>query len=174
MKPKEKSCKVCSKPFKPFKSTALVCSYQCAIKYAKRKEKAKKQKVRDNVVKYSKLMAEAKAAFQKWVRKRDDHLPCISCGKLTAEQWDGGHYRKAEIYRGLIFHEWNVHKQCSYCNRYLHGAEVEYRKGLIERIGLEKVELLEQEANQTRQRKWSREELVEIRDEFKQRLKLIK
>ena len=123
----EKSCKVCHKPFKPFKSTAVVCSYRCAIKYAKRKEKAKKQKVRDNVVKYSKLMAEAKAAFQKWVRKRDEHLPCISCGKMTAEQWDGGHYRKAEIYRGVIFHEWNVNRQCSYCNRYLHGAEVEYR-----------------------------------------------
>jgi len=69
MKPKEKSCKVCFKPFKPFKTTQVVCSTRCAIKYAKRKEKAQKQKVRDNVVKYSKLMAEAKSAFQKWVRK---------------------------------------------------------------------------------------------------------
>jgi hypothetical protein len=174
MKPKEKSCKVCSKPFKPFKSTALVCSYQCAIKYAKRKEKAKKQKVRDNVVKYSKLMAEAKAAFQKWVRKRDEHLPCISCGKLTAEQWDGSHLFKSEVYRGVIFHPWNVNRACSYCNRWLDGNLIPYRKELINRIGLDKVELLEQEANQTRQRKWSRDELVEIRDEFKQRLKLMK
>ena len=119
-------------------------------------------------------MGEAKSAFQKWVRLRDKDKPCISCGKLKAEQWDGGHYRKAEIYRGVIFHHWNCMRQCSYCNRFLHGNEIEYRNGLIKRIGLEKVELLELEAKQTQMRKWSREELIEIRDEYKQRIKLMK
>ena len=170
----EKECKICNKRFKPFRTTQVVCSPKCAKSHAKRKIKADKQEVRDNVVKYSKLMSEAKTAFQKWVRERDKDKPCISCGKLTAEQWDGGHYRKAEVYRGLIFHELNVHKQCSYCNRHLHGNEADYRKGLINRIGLEKVELLELEADQTRQRKWERGELVEIRDEYRQKFKLIK
>ena len=167
----KRKCKECQKEFKQQRPLQYLCGWKCASKYAKRKEKAKKQRLRDDVVKYSKLMTEAKAAFQKWVRLRDKDKPCISCGKLEAEQFDGGHYRKAEIYRGVIFDEDNVHKQCSYCNRFLHGAEVEYRNGLIKRIGERKVVELEERAKRTQQRKWSRSELVMIREKYKQKLK---
>ena len=169
-----RECKQCSKEFKQQRPLQYLCGWKCAIKYAKKQQRAKNKRIDDMTKPYSKLMGEAKAAFQKWVRLRDKDKPCISCGKLEAEQFDGGHYRKAEIYRGLIFHEWNVHKQCSYCNRFLHGNEIEYRNGLIQRIGLEKVQLLELEAKRTQQRKWTRTELVEIRDEYKQKLKLMK
>ncbi len=169
-----RKCKQCSKEFKQQRPLQYLCGWKCASKYAKKQQKAKNKRIDDMTKPYSRLMGEAKSVFQKWVRLRDKDKPCISCGKLEAEQFDGGHYRKAEIYRGLIFHQWNVHKQCSYCNRFLHGAEVEYRNGLIKRIGLENVELLELEAKQTQQKKWSREELVEIRDEYKQKIKLMK
>jgi hypothetical protein len=36
-----------------------------------------------------------------------------------------------------------VHLQCEYCNTHLHGNLIEYRKGLINRIGLKETELLE-------------------------------
>ena len=171
---KPKNCKNCKKEFKPARPLQSVCGWSCANKYAKRKEKAKKQRVKDEVKRYSVLMSEAKASFQKWVRERDKDKPCISCGKMVAEQWHGSHYYKAEVFRGVVFHELNVNKACSHCNRWLDGNLIPYRAELINRYGLEKVELLDKEADQTRQRKWERGELVEIRDEYKQKFKLIK
>ncbi len=167
----DKECKVCSKPFKPFKTTQVVCSPKCATKYGKRKVRQQKKETRDNVIKYSKLMSEAKKAFQSWVRKRDEGKPCISCGKMEAEQWDGGHYFKAEVYRGVIFNEDNVHKQCSHCNRWLDANLIPYRANLIYKIGLIEVQELEKEADTTRQKKWSRSELIEIRDKYKKLIK---
>lgn len=168
-----KPCKVCSKPFNQFKTTGVVCSVKCAIRYGKSELRAQKKETRDNVIKYSKLMSEAKSSFQSWVRKRDENNPCISCGKLRAEQWDGGHYFKAEVYRGVIFHEDNVHKQCSHCNRWLDGNLISYRSNLIYKIGLIEVEELEKEADETRQKKWSRGELIELRDKYKRLIKLL-
>jgi hypothetical protein len=43
----------------------------------------------------------------------------------------------------LAFNMHNCHSQCVHCNRHLSGNVVEYRKGLIDRIGLDKVEALE-------------------------------
>ncbi|MCH9717429.1 MAG: recombination protein NinG [Gammaproteobacteria bacterium] len=167
----EKHCKVCLKPFKPFKTTEVVCSVKCAIKHGKREVRAQKKQVRDNVIKYSKLMSEAKKAFQAWVRKRDEGKPCISCGKLTAEQWDGSHFFKAEVYRGVVFHENNVNKACSYCNRWLDGNLIRYRENLVCKIGLIEVRELENEADTTRNKKWSRGDLIEIRDRYKKLIK---
>lgn len=109
---------------------------------------------------------EAKREFQRWVRKRDAELPCISCGTFTTTVWDGGHYKKAELYSGVIFHELNCWRQCGKCNRYLGGNELNYRVGLIARIGEEKVLELEKIAQETRVRKFSKEELIEIRKKY--------
>jgi hypothetical protein len=165
----KKKCKVCSKMFIPKRSFQGVCDYRCANRLVKIKAKKEKQEKRDEFVNYSKLMSEAKQAFQKWVRLRDENKPCVSCGKLTAEQWDGGHYFKAEVYKGVIFNVHNVHKQCSNCNRWLDGNLIPYRKELIARIGLQRVEELEELADTTRQKKWSRAELISIRDFYKKK-----
>lgn len=109
---------------------------------------------------------EAKREFQKWVRKRDSELPCISCGTLKSTVWDGGHFKKAELYSGVIFHELNCWKQCGKCNRYLGGNELNYRAALILRVGEEKVLELERIAQETRVHKFSKEELIEIRKKY--------
>jgi DNA-directed RNA polymerase subunit N (RpoN/RPB10) len=96
---------------------------------------------------YVQRIRKARIVFQKWIRERDIDEPCISCGNAYANKYDAGHYKKAEIYTNIIFDELNVNKQCVYCNQHLSGNELEYRKGLIKKIGIEKVEALESKAS---------------------------
>ena len=94
--------------------------------------------------------------FQRFIRLRDafDGGNCISCGKYI--QWDkgcdAGHYISRR-HKVSLFDEANCHAQCKYCNDYLHGNLLEYRKYLIRKIGLEKVEALEDNKNTIVQRK---------------------
>jgi hypothetical protein len=90
----------------------------------------------------SKWMAEAQAAFNKYVRLRDADCPCISCG-ITYGKWNAGHYRSVGSNPSLRFEPLNNHKQCVQCNQSKSGNAIEYRIGLIARIGLESVEWLE-------------------------------
>lgn len=177
--PKPKKCRECKQPFIPMRLLQAVCSPLCAITKAKREEKKKRDKVyrekkkvlRAQLKKLPELKREARTAFQAWIRKRDEHLPCISSGKTTDIMWNGGHYLKAEIYSGLIFDERNCHKQTCYDNDYLAGNVIEYRKGLIARYGLEYVEQLESEADAKRVYKWTKEELIDIKKEYRKKLR---
>lgn len=155
---KQKKCRVCKASFTPTVSTTqVVCSVTCGIKKgradntrkakatltAKRKETAlRKESIKTKPV----LTREAQAEFNKFIRARDKGKPCISCGKPdtgVANQRDAGHYRSVGSSPELRFDEDNCHGQCVSCNRYLSGNAVDYRLGLIDRIGLERVERLE-------------------------------
>ena len=139
-----------------------------SIQYARDKVKAKqtkdwqkeKKSLKTALKTLSELEAEAKKSFQKYIRLRDKDLPCVSCGVNETELWDGGHYKKAEIYSGVIFNEMNCHKQCRKCNRFLGGNELNYRTGLIQRYSEKEVNEIEQLANDTRQFKFTREQLI--------------
>lgn len=113
---------------------------------------------------------EARVEFQKWIRKRDVKEACISCGSPT-DKVDAGHFFKAEIYSGLIFNEDNCHKQCKRCNQHLHGNEANYRIGLVQRIGEEKVRWLEENKDRLRVYKYTKQELTEIKNYYKQKIK---
>lgn len=104
-----------------------------------------------------KLKAEAQAAFNRYVRLRDFHDPCISCGKSKAaietEQgwkiggcWDAGHFKSRGAKKQLRFNLDNCHKQCKSCNggggRFSHKAatvDAQYETNLIEKIGIGRV-----------------------------------
>lgn len=170
---KDKKCKVCLIKFTPFKSTQTVCSAKCAIELAFSKP------VKSNILKlekkinlgklktYTQRVNEVKVIFQRWIRQRDSNQPCISCGIKETKLFDGGHYKKAELYRGVIFNELNVHKQCRKCNTYLNGNESNYRAGLVIRIGEQKVKDLETLAEETRVHKYSNLELEFIKNKYK-------
>lgn len=81
---------------------------------------------------------------------------------------DAGHYRSTGSADHLRFDEDNCHAQRSDCNRYGAGRAVDYRIGLIGRIGLQRVEALE--ANNTTH-KWLRDELRTIRDTYRLKAK---
>ena len=135
-----------------------------------RQVKKENKELRESNKSISKLIGEAKKPFQKFVRFRDANLPCISCGTIKAEIWDGGHFYKAELYTGLIFNEDNVHKQCRKCNTFLGGNENNYRLGLIKRFGINFVKALDQLAITSRVYKFTKDELREIKAKYQKKL----
>ena len=156
--PKQHKCKECGGYYVKSQSTQQVCSMKCAIAYSKRKaeEKRKKQeksdrleasrRMRDRKEKLksrSDWLKDLQRVFNEFIRLRDVDLPCISCGRYHNGQYHAGHYRSVGACPELRFNEDNVHKQCSACNSHLSGNILEYRLGLIEKIGLERVEFLE-------------------------------
>lgn len=146
-KPKLSKCKVCRKPFEKRSMAHVACSPACAVilgqrareKRVKAEYKARKEAIKTR----SDWLKEAQAAFNAWVRQRDAHLPCISCGRFHQGAYDAGHYRSVGSMPALRFHEDNVHKQCVPCNQHKGGNVVEYRMRLIERIGADRVAFLE-------------------------------
>jgi hypothetical protein len=125
-----------------------------------------KSEIKDKLKTLGDYEKEAKKSFQKYIRLRDKDLPCISCGNDKTDLWDGGHYKKAEIYSGVIFDEQNCQKQCRKCNRFLNGNELNYREGLILRYGIDYVVEIEEKAIKTREHKFTREELIMIKKKY--------
>lgn len=187
--PRQKKCaiKSCRQPYtpdprQPFK---VWCSDECGTslalaKLAKAKEAQARQVRRETKAAKDKLktrrdyMKEAQSAFNAFIRERDCDLPCICCGRfpradhITGGTWDAGHYRSVGSAPHLRFHEDNVHRQLKQCNQFGAGRAVDYRLGLIARIGLARVEALESDQEP---RKHTPEELQAITKEYKQKLK---
>jgi len=169
MKPKLKKCKVCKEPFEQYNSLISWCSPGCGYKLSQSKIKEKKaeewkvekKQLRNKLKTLSQYEADAKKSFQHWVRLRDEELPCISCGNHNPSDWSGGHYFSAGMYSGLMFDPDNCHKQCNtHCNMYLSGNLLEYRKGLINRFGIDFVDRLEEKSNRLRDYKYTKQELI--------------
>ena len=114
---------------------------------------------------------EAQTAFNAWIRERDKDLPCISCGRFHEGQWHAGHYLSTGARPELRFDEANVHKQCQPCNTHLHGNLIGFRISLHNRIGIAGVAYLE---GPHEAKKYTRDELKAIRDEYRARLKEMK
>jgi hypothetical protein len=133
------------------------------IKETKERLKTRSDRVRD-----------AQAAFNRYIRARDRGKPCICCGRSQGDlkhggAVDAGHYRSRGSAPGLKFNLFNCHSQLAYCNRYLSGNVVGYRAGLIERIGLDRVERLEQDNSP---RRFDAEYLDRVKRIFTKRAKL--
>ena len=157
---KPKKCRVCKRTFTPHRSMAVVCSVPCSLEYARkvaaRKEaKAKREeRVATRAAKIKlKTRREWKAEVQPIVnrvaRLRDilAGRGCISCGARPDWRFggsvDAGHFRSVGSAEHLRFNLMNIHLQCKRCNRDLGSNTVEYRKGLVERYGVEFVERIE-------------------------------
>lgn len=175
MKPRH--CKVCKGLFTKQRMGQVVCGPKCAADLATqaREKKAKADyKARKEAIKTrSDWLKEAQVAFNAFIRERDRLAgrPCISSGKpldWSGNGVDAGHYRSVGSAPHLRFDERNCHAQSKQDNRYGAGRAVDYRVGLIARIGLEAVEALE--ADQT-PRKWTIDELKAIKATYKAKLK---
>lgn len=170
---KPSTCKVCRCEYVKARPLQKVCGLECAKAAAAKVAEAKKAKEAaqdrrqtreklDAMRRKPELVQKAQAAFNWFIRARDAGKPCISCGRaLSAEpnSHDAGHYRSVGSAPHMRFVEDNCHAQCRHCNNHLGGNHVAYRAGLIQRIGLRAVELIE--ADQTL-RKYTREGLIEL------------
>ena len=165
-------CKVCKDKFEPKYFLQKTCFDPSCILEWKNKVKAKEWKQEKKVLKdklktNSDHVKELQVIFNKFIRARDKGLNCISCGN-PAKKENAGHYRSAGGSPEYRFNEKNVHLQCEYCNTFLHGNLIEYRKGLIKKIGLEEVEKLE---SKTEAKKYSILELIEMKVIYKDKIK---
>jgi hypothetical protein len=172
MKSTTRKCKYCLERYTPKYSTTEPCpKYECRLQHLEANvakiNRANKATARDSIKSYAQRLGEAKKVFQKWIRLRDKDKPCISCGSISSTVWDGGHFKKAELYSGVIFNEYNVNIQCGKCNRFLGGNELNYRTGLIAKIGEQAVLNLEHLAEMSRMKKYTNEELEEIKIKYK-------
>lgn len=158
--PRKRKCKACSIVFGPVRSTQIVCSALCAHAWsAKLKEqktaRAKKEERKSLAERKAKLktrrewIAEAQTVVNKVARLRDILAGhgCISCGSRPDARFggamDAGHFRSVGSAPHMRFYLPNIHLQCKRCNRDLGSNTVEYRKGLVERITIDRVEEIE-------------------------------
>lgn len=165
-------CKICKSAYEKKYFNQQWCSPECAVKLAnirlEKKDRSETRERKEKLKTRTQKINDAKKVFQKWIRNRDEGFDCISCGaKYGNYTVHAGHYRKAEIYRGVIFDTRNVHAQCSKCNTYLGGNEANYRTGLVKKIGESEVLELERLAEETKRYKWSDEELNEIKRKYR-------
>lgn len=180
---REKKCRVCLKRFVPARPLQVACCPACAQELARRNREnieqrkaiAERKRARaqlEAMKTVPQLMAEADRAFCAWVRARDAGKPCICCGRGSSGwtrggEWDGGHYRSRGAASHLRYHEDNCHAQLKQCNRRAFDVAA-YRANLIERIGVARVEALEAD---NAPHKWTRDELREIRDAYRRKLR---
>lgn len=157
-----------------------VCSPACASKKVradKKAERAQTRKRKEAIKTIPDLIKEAQHAFNVYIRERDKDKPCISCGKPPKEiiefqgGRDAGHYRSVGSAGHLRYCEDNCHAQCVKCNQWKAGNAVDYRIGLIARIGQVRVEALE---GDNTPHKWTREELIEIKEMYRRKLRELK
>ena len=175
---KPKDCKHCGACFVPVRPMQNVCGRTCAQRLvnAAKNERAERDRARKEKIKtIPELKKEAQYAFNAFIRARDRSKPCICCGQSlpvgqTGGDFDAGHYRSTGSADHLRFHEDNCHGQRKQCNRYGAGRAVDYRIGLIARIGLARVEALEADNTST---KWTAVLLREIKATYKAKLKTL-
>jgi hypothetical protein len=180
---KQKTCKSCGKKFKPFSSLQKVCSAGCSISFVQEQERKEARKEWDKETRKRKeklktrneWIKDTQEVFNKYIRLRDKDLPCISCNSnpndkdlMTGSRWDCGHYRSRGSAPELRYEELNCAKQCVKCNRELSGNSIEYRKGLLVRIGKEKLDWLE---GPHEPKKYTINELKELKQIYKDKIK---
>ncbi len=120
-------------PFVPSKSKSKGVLMESSTKLPKRVKQPSRSTVKGR----------AWFAFSKYVRLRDalkttgttTHVKCITCGKLLQISFcDAGHF-VSRRHNATLFDERNVNTQCRYCNRFLDGNLLEYRRQLIKMYG---------------------------------------
>jgi hypothetical protein len=187
MRPKRCRVSGCGATFTPTRSFQKWCSPDCAVVLARQAQEKQRKSIaqrerREIKVRKEKLksrgdhLREAQQAFNEYIRWRDQlagHL-CISSGKpldWSGNAVDAGHYRSVGSAPHLRFDERNCHAQSKQDNRFLSGNAVDYRIGLIARIGQAAVDELESDQSV---KKYTVDDLKEIKARYRAKTKELK
>ena len=179
-KPRKKKCKYCKEWFTPEREMQTTCTIEHAILYAKKddvKSKAINKAKQLSRSQDKSIMAEkAQKVFNKFIRARDKEEKCISCdydwkANGNMRQAHASHYMSVGKSKKLRFNEYNVNKSCSICNSQLSGNLAEYRIRLIDKIGLAKVEELENIAKESSPCKYTVEDYKKIISIYSKKIK---
>lgn len=163
-------CKNCKEKFEPLRFNHKFClKDECVRAFvAETNEKLwKHTKVRmqNDLKTNTDWLKEAQKVFNTYIRLRDKGLNCISCNKQPKKE-NCGHFYSQGGHANVRFDEENCHLQCEHCNTFLSGNLLNYREGLLKRIGEVKLDALGQRANITR--KFTSDELKELIKKYKQ------
>lgn len=122
------------------------------------------------------LLNTATFHFNKFIRERDTDDTgfgcCISSGKplrVPSANSQAGHFYSAGKFPELRFNEDNVHLQGKSDNYFNSANLLEYRKNLIKKIGIERVEKLDfiVAVNKRQVYKWDRFFLISVIEKYK-------
>lgn len=98
----------------------------------------------------ARLIERLDRVFSEYIRIRDSfktqsgfYFKCISCGAIKPySEADCGHYVNRG-HMGTRYNEENCNAQCRFCNRFDEGNIYNYRRGLVDKIGENRVLILE-------------------------------
>jgi hypothetical protein len=137
-------------------------------------EEFKKERKNKSVI--SQLLESTRNVCHEYIRLRDKGKPCISCGTQWHQEFQAGHFYKAETFSTIKFNELNIHGQCVQCNIRKDGNNSEYTVRLPDRIGTKDFEHLNYLASIDKKTnfKWEREKLIEIRKYYREKIKTLK
>jgi hypothetical protein len=166
-------CKHCKETFEPVKFLQKYCFKDECVRVFVEEAKSKawkktKAKMKTDLMTLQDYIKLAQITFNKYIRLRDKGNVCISCQK-TPKKENAGHFWNANNHYNVRFDENNVHLQCEHCNTFLSGNLINYRENLLKKIGEGEFQLLEAEAKKTR--KFTKEELKEIIETYKKKIK---
>ena len=166
-------CRHCKEKFEPLRFNQKYCmNEECVrvwVETEKQKQwKAKKTRLKKELMSLQDWLKLAQMTFNKYIRHRDKGMSCISCGN-EPKKANAGHFYSQGGHSNVRFHEDNVHLQCEHCNSYLSGNLLNYRIGIEKRIGTARLIVLEVIAHETK--KWTIQELNEIIETYKRKLK---
>jgi hypothetical protein len=135
----EKRCKSCGNPFIPLRPLQRACSPDCAIKISRQKGRDKAEKAvrqddrrrKEALKSKSDHRKDTQHLFNAYIRLRDMHKPCISCGQSPYQgQRHASHYRSRAAASQLAYNFLNVWASCSQCNAIKSGNILEFRIAL--------------------------------------------
>jgi len=166
-------CKNCKDKFEPIRFNHKFCLKDECIKafveeVKTRQWKTTKKRMKEDLKTLQDWLKEAQTIFNKYVRLRDSGLNCISCDKPPKKK-NAGHYFSSGGHSNVRFDEDNVHLQCESCNTFLSGNLLNYQIGIQKKIGAQKLLELQERAHLTK--KWTIEELKEIIETYKSKIK---
>lgn len=136
-----------------------------AKKNQKKESAEKTKKEKESLKTRREKLNEAQKVFNAFIRERDKGKPCHMCRKPIKGVVHACHYLSQGNHSLVRFHEDNVWSGCYSCNVSLSGNLIEFRKTLLEVIGEERLNWLEE--NGRKEKKWTDEEIKEIISTYK-------
>jgi len=166
-------CKNCREKFEPIRFNHKFCLKDECIKAFVEEVKVNqwkttKKRMKEDLKTLQDWLKEAQTIFNKYIRLRDMGLVCISCNKPPLKK-NCGHYFSSGGHSNVRFDEDNCHLQCEHCNTYLSGNLLNYQIGIQKRIGAQNLLELQERAHVTK--KWTIEELKEIIQTYKTKVR---
>ena len=196
----KRKCKNCGERVRDYivLNNVAYCSFESAVQYGNknkakgaeivRKASDKKHAARKKEFKLSDITHQHKltqASFnrlrvlqeKKWFADRGLEPECISCGKQNMD-WCCGHFKSRGAQGNLRYDEKNTYLQCNrYCNMALSGnisgnkTTRGYVAGLFVRFREASKSIIDYCESNTTVKKWTGEELQEMRKQFYKQIK---